>query len=769
MASYLVIANLYQAIILNVWFYGGTQGINGASFILLLITAGLLLGKKALLKVFVLCIATIIVLYNLEIWGILINDWLPPIQLTDVALVSLTLTFATLLLYSAVNNIDKGYSLLNQTLQTLRRTTVSKTYVDNIISSMHDMLIVIFLDTRIEKVNQAVHDVLGYSEDELLGQPVKILLTQEERNKWPISPPLDSPAFSLRSHEIALLAKDGRVVYTAVSTTIMPDLQDKQQTRIVCVAHDITQRKQVEQELQIAKTAAEEAARIKSDFLASMSHEIRTPLNAVIGMTSLMLDTPLTAEQEEYINTARASGNGLLEIINDILDFSKIESGKLELEEQTFILRDCIEEAIDLVAAPATAKGIYLNTFIEPDVPTIIESDVTRLRQILVNLLNNAVKFTASGEINLWVGRHKNEAGHQFHFMVRDTGIGIPETKINQLFEAFRQVDSSTTRHFGGTGLGLAISKRLVNLMGGQIWVESSMGQGSLFQFTIQTGPLPTELALMDTAVPPFTNRRILVGQPNQTHRAVLWRQLRVWGADVMATGTVQEFTQQLIAQSYDLLIIDSAMLSPQNGTLSRAIQQAEADHRILFLTPLGQSCTISPHFEPCTCLNQPYHLSQLRAQINTIFAGGPGSNGRLLSPEAPSLFNPVLGVSHPLRILLAEDNLINQKVALRMLERLGYRADLAANGQEAVAALVNHPYDLILMDIQMPEMDGVQATQQIRQTLQPARQPRIVAVTANALAGDRERYLASGMDDYISKPIKVEELIRILQGSPHL
>ena len=770
LASYLVMVNLYQAIILNAWFYGGVQGLNGTAFVLLLIAAGLLLGKRALIHGFLLSIVTIIVFYYLEIWGILHNYFLPPIEAGDLVLVIFTLFIAGLLLYAAVNNSEQGYALLNQSMQTLRRTTVSKTYVDNIIASMHDMLIVIAPDTRIEKVNQAIINVLGYTESELIGQPVMILLTPEEGSKWPSRPALDSPAFNLRSQEMELLAKDGRVVLTAVSTTIMPDSQDNEQNRIVCVAHDITQRKQVEMELQLAKTAAEEAARMKSDFLASMSHEIRTPLNAVIGMTSLMLDTPLTAEQEEFINTARASGNGLLEIINDILDFSKIEAGKLELEEQTFILRDCVEEAIDLVAAPATAKGIFLNTFIEPDVPTIIQSDVTRLRQILVNLLSNAVKFTTQGEINLWVGGRKNEAGYQFHFMVRDTGIGIPAAKIGYLFEAFRQVDSSTTRQFGGTGLGLAISKRLVNLMGGKIWVESEMGQGSLFQFTIQTGPLPTELALEDTAVQPCARRRILVCQPNQTSRAVLWRQLSIWGADIISTGTGQEFKQQLLTdRSFDLLIVDTAMLSTENEVLTQAVQQVRASHKILFLTSLGQPYTVLPHFASGAYLNQPCHLSQLQAQISTMCTLDNRENGRLPTTESQSLFNPALGINHPLRILLAEDNLINQKVALRMLEHLGYTADLAANGHEAIAALANYPYDLILMDIQMPEMDGVQATQHIRQIVKPDRQPHIVAVTANALAGDREKYLASGMDDYISKPIKVEELIRVLQSSPQL
>ncbi|MEZ4594442.1 MAG: ATP-binding protein [Chloroflexota bacterium] len=769
LTSYLIIANMYQAMVINIWFYGGVQGINGAAFILLLIIAGLLLGSKVLKNVLLLSLVSIAALYIFELQGILKNNWLPPIRITDLIMVIFTMGIAGLLLYSAVDSIEKGYALLNQTLQTLRRTTVSKTYVDNIIASMEDMLIVMTPDTRIEKVNEAVSRVLGYAESELLGQPVHMLLTPAERSQWQPPSSLDSPAFNLRSQEVKLLTKSGRVIYAAVSTSIMPVSVNDDQTRIVGVAHDITQRKQVEIELENAKTAAEEAARVKSEFLAVMSHEIRTPLNAVLGMTELMLDTPLTPEQQDYASTTLASGTGLLAIINDILDFSKIDSGMLELEEQTFILRECVEEAIDLVAAETTAKGIYINTFIEPDVPTFIQSDMTRLRQILLNLLNNGVKFTPQGEINLWVSSRKNDEGHLLHFTVQDTGLGIPANKLGRLFEAFRQVDSSTTREFGGTGLGLAISKRLAHLLGGDIWVESEPGQGSTFQFTIQSGPLPTELTQTETADSPLNGRRILAAQPNQTSCLMLCQQLRTWGAEVTCTGSAQEFETLLgTLPFFDLLIVDAALLSPENISIVQAMRQVNAAQQTIFMTPLGQQHTVSQYFTPCRCINRPYRLRQLLEQIEMILAEGKG-NGRLPTPTAPSPFNKMLGTNHPLRILLAEDNLINQKVALRMLERLGYTADLAFNGQEAVTALLKRPYDLILMDIQMPEMDGIQATRQIRQTLEASQQPRIVAVTANALVGDREKYLASGMDDYISKPIKVEELTRILQGSHHL
>ena len=764
LASYIILLNLYQGLIVNACLYGGVRGINGAAFILLLIIAGLWVGTVALKQTLLLALLTITVLFHLEYVGLIATGQQVPLVATDFAMLMITVSVAGFLLNSAIGSIDKGYFLLNDALQSLRRTTVSKTYLDNIIASMQDMLFVITPDTRIEKINEAVHHLLGYTEETLLGQPLQIVLAPSHRPMWQPPTSLDSPLFALRDEEMQFIAKDGQLICTAVSTSIIQDPANNNEPIIVCVANDITQRKQFEKELQAAKVAAEEAAQAKSEFLASMSHEIRTPLNAVIGMTSLLLDTPLSKEQEDYVQTARSSSNGLLAVINDILDFSKIDSGKLELEDQPFILRDCIEEAIDLISAQINDKNLYLNTYIEPDVPTFIQSDVTRLRQILLNLLNNAVKFTLHGEINVWVGADETETGYLFFFFLHDTGIGIPANRIDGLFEAFRQADSSTTRQFGGTGLGLAISKQLVSLMGGKIWVESKPEQGSTFHFTIQTNALNSALAATKTPVQPFVGKNIFIGHPNLTSRIVLSQQLSQWGSTVACANTAQEMLTTLeTGHPSDLLIIDATLMSEDlNATIDR-VHTAVPDLPILLLTPLGQQGSVIPFLDNCNYLNRPYHLQDLYQEIYTMLLQN-GENGRKHTQPTHHLFDKTLGITHPLRILLVEDNTVNQKVALQMLQRLGYTADLAGNGREAVQALARQSYDLILMDIQMPVMDGLQATEKIRREWLPSQQPKIVAVTANALVGDRETCLAAGMDDYLSKPVRVEALTRVLR-----
>ena len=773
-ASYLFTINFYLGLLINAWFYGGIRNINGAAFIILLIIAGLLLGTRTLLYYLTVSVLTIGVLYYFELIGLIQNPAMGPIYITDLGITIAALGIAGGLLYSAINSIDKGYALLNHALLTLSRTTVSKTYVDNIIASMQDMLFVITPDTHIEKINRAVSHLLGYEAEDLLGQPLQLVLAPEDRLPWQLPTTLASPLFALRDKEMKMVTKDGRLLYTAVSTAIMQDNKESNSNhRIVFVANDITDRKQFEIELHDAKIAAEEADKAKSEFLASMSHEIRTPLNAVLGMTSLLLDTPLTAEQEDFVTTTRNSGSGLLDIINDILDFSMIESGKVELDKTTFNLRNCVEEAVALLATQAAAKNIYLNTYIEPDVPKFINSDVTRLRQILVNLLGNAVKFTAEGEVNLWVGAHKVDSpkkGNDFElsFMVRDTGIGIPQNRVHLLFNPFRQIDASTTRKFGGTGLGLAICKRLVNLMEGDIWVDTQLGQGTVVQFTIQAEAQSSEPSDINDGFQIINGKHVLIGHPNLTSCIVMCFQLNQWGAVITCASTTQEYLHILGNQpKFDLLLLDGTLC--QDDVFLQAVKKAAPDSSKLILLPLGQQTDNLEKSPKHFTLNRPYRLDQLQQQLDTIFKK-PGVIARSLPSAVPkSQFQNDLATEHPLRILLAEDNLINRKVALRMLERLGYTADIATNGLEAVEAFSRQPYDLILMDIQMPEMDGIQATQRIRQEYLPNQQPRIIAVTANALMGDRETYLASGMDDYVSKPINVEELMRVLQNSQPL
>jgi PAS domain S-box-containing protein len=621
------------------------------------------------------------------------------------------------------------------------------------------------MDGILTSVNERAAEISGYKPHELIGQHCTIFAEEPCRDFCGLLSRRNSR--SLIGRECTIRTKDGETRIVLKNAELLRD-SDGNVIGGIESFEDITERKFVEIQLEVAKSAAEDAARTKAEFLANMSHEIRTPLNAVVGMTGLMLDTTLDNEQRNFVETIRISSDALLSVINGILDFSKIEAGKLELEFQPFYLRNCIETALDLVATKAAEKGLDLAYIVEEQTPHKLVGDITRLRQVLVNLVNNAVKFTEEGEVVVQVqSRDLGEDRYEFQFAVRDTGMGIPKERLDRLFQPFSQVDSSTTRKFGGSGLGLSISKHLVEAMGGEISVESEVGEGSVFSFTIIAKAEKTTSTLFPRGEQPeLEGRRVLIVDDNLTNVQILGYQVAAWGMTFQAFHSGKEALRYLKqGKIFDIAILDRHMPGMDGAALAKEISRLK-DHKqmpLVLLTPLEVRDEMESDSTDifAAYLTRPIKPATLYEVLVKVMGHQPRG---VPKPTKPLKINAEMADLYPLRILIAEDNPVNQKVTASILERLSYRPDIVANGMEVLQALERQAYDVILMDVQMPEMDGEEATSAIRQGWPPDRQPMIIAMTAHVLTGDKKRYMDAGMDDYLSKPVQVGELIGTLQ-----
>ncbi|MBI4661348.1 MAG: response regulator [Verrucomicrobia bacterium] len=622
---------------------------------------------------------------------------------------------------------------------------------------------------------------LGYTREELVGHKrFSDLITPECRSGFEETFHRFKHQGWIKDLQFEIVRKDGSILPVVLSATAIKDAEGNFVASRSTI-FDHTERKRLEAELARARDAALESARLKAEFLANMSHEIRTPMNGVMGMTDLLLDTELDSRQREYASTIRASADALLALLNDILDFSKIEAGKLSFESLDFDLLKVVEDTLGLLAERAQTKGIELAGLVQADVPSGLRGDPGRLRQILTNLISNAIKFTEHGEVIVRVEKLGEDGTRvRLRFEVKDTGIGIPPEAQSRLFSAFSQADSSTTRRFGGTGLGLAISKQLAERMQGEMGFESESGHGSRFWFTAWLEKPDAAPAGFARGTGELANRRVLIVDDNEANRRILIQQTTAWRMRPVSAASGAEALAELrraasAGDAYDLAILDMLMPAMDGLTLARSIKSEPliAETRLIVLTSLRDpvdEATLA-RAGVAASLSKPVKQSQLYdCLVNALGEVRPLDIriDEASRPSTSSASSPSSRSAGP-RILLAEDNPINQKVALGQLQKLGYAADVVSNGKKVLEALRRIPYDIVLMDCQMPELDGYETTRHIRtwslsQPSSPASQPFIIAMTAHAMQGDREKCLHAGMNDYITKPVQTHELKAALE-----
>jgi len=652
----------------------------------------------------------------------------------------------------------------------LRREAQVKEQYRELFENANDVVFTCGLRGRFTSLNKAGERITGYTRGEALGMNIEEILAPEyaasirEMMVQKLGPE------GQRTFEVEILAKDGQRVPVEINTRLI--YSEGLPVGVQAIARDMTERKRAEEQLQQAKEAAEAASRAKSDFVANMSHEIRTPLNAIIGMTELALDTDLTAEQRESLEAVKTSSESLLTVINDILDFSKIEAGKFGFDRIVFNLRDSLGETMKSLALRAHQKGLELLYRVDPRAPEHLEGDPTRLRQVIANLVGNAIKFTERGEVVLKVETEsQTENDALLHFAVTDTGIGIPREKQQIIFEAFAQADGTTTRQFGGTGLGLTISSQLVEMMGGHIWVESDPGQGSTFSFTARFA-LPKELVKGFVPQEPvrLQDRPVLVVDDNATSRRILEEMLANWRMKpAMADGGWTALAAMQRARDagkpYPLVLLDAQMPDMDGFALAERIKKDAtlAGATVMLLTSAGQRGDAARCRELgiVAYLMKPVRQPELLNAI--LLALGQVSQRPKRTPLITR--HTLREARRKLRILLAEDNLVNRQLAVRMLEKRGHVVLVAGNGREALETLKDQAIDLVLMDVQMPELNGLETSAAIRKGEKgTGRHLPIIAMTAHAMKGDRERCLAAGMDGYVSKPVKAEELFKMIE-----